>query len=162
MPRSEGGGTGGGEANGVGSIVKRRGGGGGGGRGGGMGWGVGGGRDSLVGIAYVLQLMAATGKTVSQLVADIPRYEIVKTKFACRREDAERAVEAGEGAFLHEKVGTQGGGWVVWPKAGGDGRGRDTEAIMRIIAEAPDRATAEKKIADVQTVVDETLKQPVR
>src|SRR5215216_3958248 len=39
------------------------------------------GRDSLVGIAYVLQLMAATGKTVSQLVAELPRYEIVKHKF---------------------------------------------------------------------------------
>ena len=46
------------------------------------------GRDSLVGMAFVLQLMASTGKTLSQLVAEIPKYEIVKTKFECRREDA--------------------------------------------------------------------------
>ncbi len=52
------------------------------------------GRDSLVGMAYVLQLMAATELSISQLVAQIPRYEIVKTKFSCRREDAERAVAA--------------------------------------------------------------------
>jgi len=31
------------------------------------------GRDSLVGMAYVLQLLAATGKSLSQLVAEIPR-----------------------------------------------------------------------------------------
>src|SRR5690606_30839520 len=50
------------------------------------------GRDSLVGMAYVLQLMAETGKKLSELVTEIPRYEIVKTKFDCRREDANRAV----------------------------------------------------------------------
>src|SRR5438270_3541900 len=55
------------------------------------------GRDSLVGMAYVLQLMAATGKSMSQLVTDLPRYEIVKTKFPCRREDANRAVAAIQG-----------------------------------------------------------------
>src|SRR4029079_9775096 len=41
------------------------------------------GRDSMVGMGYVLGLMAGTGKTISQLVAEIPRYEIVKTKFEC-------------------------------------------------------------------------------
>ena len=52
------------------------------------------GRDSLVGMAYVLQLMAATGKSISKLVSELPRYQIVKTKFDCRRDDADRAVEA--------------------------------------------------------------------
>src|SRR5258706_8326516 len=65
------------------------------------------GRDSLVGMAYVLQLMASTGKTIRQLVAEIPRYEIVKTKFECRREDANRAVEALKREFAGEKVDTQ-------------------------------------------------------
>src|SRR5439155_25694750 len=62
------------------------------------------GRDSLVGMAYVLQLMAETGKTISQLVAEMPRYEIVKTKFECRREDANRAVEAIKQEFANERV----------------------------------------------------------
>jgi phosphomannomutase len=119
-----------------------------------------GGRDSLVGIAYVLQLMADTGKTVSQLVADIPRYEIVKTKFPCRREDAERAVEAVKQAFAHEKVDAQDGIRIDWLNAWVHARASNTEPIMRIIAEAPDRATAEKRIADVQAVVDKTLRHP--
>jgi len=115
------------------------------------------GRDSLVGMAYVLQLMASTGKTVSQLVAELPRYEIVKTKFECRREDANRAVEAVKKAFASEKVDTQDGVRIDWDRAWVHARPSNTEPIMRIIAEAPDRATAERCIAQVQEVVNSTL-----
>ena len=115
------------------------------------------GRDSLVGIAYVLQLMAATGKTVSQLVAELPRYEIVKTKFECRREDANRAVEAVKKAFASERVDTQDGIRIDWDRAWVHARPSNTEPIMRIIAEAPDRAEAERRVADVQRVVNLAL-----
>jgi len=115
------------------------------------------GRDSLVGMAYVLQLMASTGKTVSQLVAELPRYEIVKTKFECRREDANRAVEAVKKAFASEKVDTQDGVRIDWDRAWVHARPSNTEPIMRIIAEAPDRAEAERRVAEVQRVVDQAL-----
>ena len=115
------------------------------------------GRDSLVGMAYVLQLMASTGKTISQLVAEIPRYEIVKTKFECRREDANRAVEAVKKAFANEKVDTQDGIRIDWDRAWVHARPSNTEPIMRIFAEAPDRATAEKRIAAVEEVVKKVL-----
>jgi phosphomannomutase len=117
-----------------------------------------GGRDSLVGMAYVLSLMAATGKTVSQLVAEIPRYEIVKTKFECRREDAERAVAAVKQAFANERIDTQDGIRIDWDNAWVHARPSNTEPIMRIIAEAPDRATAEARVAAVQKVVDGALR----
>jgi phosphomannomutase len=116
------------------------------------------GRDSLVGIAYILDLMAGTGKTISQLVAEIPRYEIVKTKFECRREDATRAVEAVKRAFAAEKVDTQDGIRIDWPDAWVHARASNTEPIMRIIAEAPTRPAADEKIAAVRKVVDEALK----
>ena len=115
------------------------------------------GRDSLVGIAYVLSLMASSGKTISQLVAELPRYEIVKEKFECRREDANRAVEAIKSEFAREKVDTQDGIRIDWERAWVHARPSNTEPIMRIIAEAPDRATAEEKIAAVQRVVDRVL-----
>ncbi len=118
------------------------------------------GRDSLVGMAYVLQLMAATGKPLSQLVAEIPKYEIVKTKFECRREDADRAVAAVKQKFASEKIDTQDGIRIDWDKerAWVHARPSNTEPIMRIIAEAPDKATAERCIAQVQEVVKATLK----
>lgn len=117
------------------------------------------GRDSLVGMAYVLQLMSETGKSISQLVAELPRYEIVKTKFECRREDADRAVAALVEAFSHETVDTQDGLRIDWAKERiwVHARASNTEPIMRIIAEAPDRAAAEARIADVQAVVKRVL-----
>lgn len=115
------------------------------------------GRDSLVGMAYVLQLMAATGKKLSELVAEIPRYEIVKTKFECRREDANRAVEALKKQFASEKVDTQDGIRIDWAKSWVHARPSNTEPIMRIIAEAPTRQEAEQRVAMLQDVVNKTL-----
>lgn len=116
------------------------------------------GRDSLVGIGYILNLMATTGKTISQLVSEIPRYQIIKTKFECRREDANRAVEAVKNEFSNEKIDTQDGIRIDWPNAWVHARPSNTEPIMRIIAEAPDRPTTEQKIAAVQAVVGRALK----
>ncbi|HVT89795.1 MAG TPA: phosphoglucosamine mutase [Tepidisphaeraceae bacterium] len=117
------------------------------------------GRDSLVGMAYVLQLMAATGKSVSQLVAAIPKYEIVKTKFECRREDADRVVTELKKKFANEKIDTQDGIRIDWnaDRVWVHARPSNTEPIMRIIAEAPDRSQAEQKIQQVQAVVKRVL-----
>jgi phosphomannomutase len=117
------------------------------------------GRDSLVGIAYVLQLMADTGKKISELVAELPRYEIVKTKFECRVEDARKVVEALKTQFASEQVDVQDGIRVDWAAARAwvHARPSNTEPIMRIIAEAPDRKIAEEKIAEVQATVKKVL-----
>ena len=115
------------------------------------------GRDSLVGMAYVLQLMASSGLTISQIVNQIPRYEIVKTKFPCRREVAQRAVEALKKHFAEERVDTQDGIRIDWPNAWVHARPSNTEPIMRVIAEAPDRAEADKTIAAVRGVIDSTI-----
>ena len=115
------------------------------------------GRDSLVGIAYVLQLMTDTGKTLSRLVAELPKYEIVKTKFECRREDADRAVNAVVTALKDEPgtvVDLQDGIRIDWPdRSWVHARPSNTEPIMRIIAEAPEKAVAEGRIAQVQAIV---------
>jgi phosphomannomutase len=120
------------------------------------------GRDSMVGIAYVLQLMADTGKSLSELVAALPRYEIVKTKFECRREDANRAVAAIQSELSAQdgvKIDMQDGIRIDWPadRSWVHARPSNTEPIMRIIAEAPERAIAEKRIAEVRAIVDHVL-----
>lgn len=117
------------------------------------------GRDSLVGMAYVLQLMYQTGKTISQLVEQIPRYQIIKSKFECRREDANRAIEALKAHYTREKVDTQDGIRIDWEsdRSWVHARPSNTEPIMRIIAEAPDARTAEARIAEVRSIVDQAL-----
>jgi phosphomannomutase len=115
------------------------------------------GRDSLVGMAYVLQLMAATKLSISQLISQIPLYEIVKTKFPCRRDDADRAVAALRKHYASEKIDVQDGIRIDFEHAWLHARPSNTEPIMRIIAEAPDRAIAEKLIQQAQTVVNSVL-----
>jgi phosphomannomutase len=115
------------------------------------------GRDSLVGIAYVLQLMADSKLTISGLVAQIPRYYITKTKFPCARENANRVVEALKKHFSCEKIDTQDGIRIDFPQAWLHARPSNTEPIMRIIAEAPDIQKADNIITQANEVVKATL-----
>ncbi|MEL7239629.1 MAG: phosphoglucosamine mutase, partial [Planctomycetota bacterium] len=116
------------------------------------------GRDSLVGMSFVLQLMADTGKTISDLVAEIPRYTIVKDKFDCSREDAGRAVDAIAEHFGEtENIDTQDGVRVDWPDGWVSARPSNTEPIMRVIAEAPTEAAATARIAECRKVIDAVL-----
>jgi phosphomannomutase len=115
------------------------------------------GRDSLVGIAYVLQLMTATGKTIAQLVNELPRYTMIKTKFDCRREDADRAVAALAREFSHESVDRQDGIRIDWPDAWVHARPSNTEPIMRLIGEASTPELAQQRIAALRSVVDREL-----
>jgi len=43
------------------------------------------GRDALTGMALILQLMLETGRTITQLAAEIPRYAMVKQKVECSK-----------------------------------------------------------------------------
>ena len=111
------------------------------------------GRDSLVAMAYVLQLMADTGKSVGELVADIPRYAIVKDKLPlARKEDAQATIDAVSAHFDDENQDASDGLRVDWPDGWVSVRASNTEPILRIIAEAPDEAAARARIAEVRRV----------
>ncbi|HMN41944.1 MAG TPA: hypothetical protein PKE29_13960, partial [Phycisphaerales bacterium] len=116
-------------------------------------------RDSLSSMGLVLALMTRTGKSVSELVAEIPSYAIVKRKVDVRGpEDAKRAVEAVAAAYAGKagvRVDRQDGVWV-----GLDGRrawlhvrGSNTEPIMRLIAEAPSVGEAEGILEEAAGVI---------
>ncbi|MFT3787193.1 MAG: phosphoglucosamine mutase [Tepidisphaeraceae bacterium] len=117
------------------------------------------GRDSLTAIAYMLALMTRENKSVSELVASIPRYEIIKDKFDCKREDAERAVTACKAAFAGERFDTQDGLRIDWSDGWVHARASNTEPIMRIIGEAPTKELARLRIDAVRKVVDAALKK---
>ena len=110
-------------------------------------------RDSLTGAALVLELLARTGRTVSDLVASIPRYAIVKQKQPIEPGMADRAVSRLREAFADQRIDTQDGiridtdaGWVhVRPS--------NTEPILRVIAEAADEAAAHALIDRVRGVI---------
>ncbi len=113
-------------------------------------------RDSLSAMALTLALMARTGKSVSQLVADMPSYDIVKQKQPlASKADANPTIERIASAFAGDAdavIDTQDGVRIDWPgaKAWVHVRASNTEPILRLIAEASDRAKAEKLLDDVR------------
>jgi phosphomannomutase len=109
-------------------------------------------RDSLSAMALVLGLMARTGSSVSELVARVPRYAIVKRKVELsRREDADPAIAAVEARWSGEpdaRIDRQDGARVDFDADSEFGaawihvRPSNTEPIMRLIAEAGSEETA--------------------
>ncbi len=113
-------------------------------------------RDSLLGMALILDLLARTNKTVSQLVADLPRYAMIKEKFTCTRAQADALVARAKTAFSDGKVDTQDGARIDWPQGWVHVRPSNTEPIARIIAESTDEATARELIARVERLRSDT------
>ncbi|MFQ5805939.1 MAG: phosphoglucosamine mutase [Phycisphaerae bacterium] len=108
-------------------------------------------RDSLSAMSLVLQLMAATGKRVSELVADLPRYVMIKQKFDCPRERIDAATAAVADALADETVSRVDGTRVDLEQGWVHLRASNTEPIVRIIAEANDESTARALIERVRT-----------
>jgi len=105
-------------------------------------------RDSFVAMAQVLDVMAATGKTISQLAAEIPSYEICKTKISIDRENIPALYEKLKERFADAKVSTMDGLRLDWEGENGNSkwmlvRPSNTEPIVRAIAEASTMADAQ-------------------
>jgi phosphomannomutase len=102
--------------------------------------------------ALVLALLAREQKTVSELVASAPRYAIVKAKVERGVRNAERGmadVYAGlRRAFPEAAVDTQDGLRLAWPDRWLHVRRSNTEPIIRLIAEAPTAAEAERLVEE--------------
>ncbi len=103
-------------------------------------------RDALVAMALVLQLMAETGKSVSTLAAEIPRYFMVKQKFPVDRSRVQALLDNARKLFPNARLDTSDGcrfdlddGWLHL-------RASNTEPIVRVIAEAKDKDTVHKYI----------------
>ncbi len=114
-------------------------------------------RDSLVGIVLILQLMAETRKTVSQLVNKIGTYYMSKDKVAADRTQAQQIIDLAKETFTEAKLNITDGcrfdfedGWLHL-------RPSNTEPVMRIIVEATDQRTAQKYIDVVSKIREQVL-----
>ncbi|HEX7024484.1 MAG TPA: phosphoglucosamine mutase [Gemmatimonadales bacterium] len=104
------------------------------------------GRDAPVGVALILQYLAAENQPVSALVAAAPRYRIVKAK-APRGSDLQAAYTALKKRFPEAHVDERDGLRLSWPGRWVHLRPSGTEPVVRFIAEAPTEAGAEELIA---------------
>ena len=72
-------------------------------------------RDSFVGMALVLDAMAATDRSLSQLTDELPRYEIYKTKATVASDDVRPLFDKIEAAFTEASLDRMDGLRLDWP-----------------------------------------------
>lgn len=104
-------------------------------------------RDSFVGMALILDAMAARGMTVSKLADELPSYAIQKTKITLDRDRIPGALDVVEMHFGDATASRQDGLRIDWPDRWLLIRASNTEPIVRVISETPDM-TASQQLCD--------------
>lgn len=115
-------------------------------------------RDGLMAMAFMLELLAKTGKPFSELVAEVPRYHLVKDKMkvaegrkqsiltelksAVAKEVGVQSVDGRDGVKIYLAEG-----WVLIRPSG-------TEPIYRIQAEASTEAAAQALVARFKPMLE--------
>lgn len=113
-------------------------------------------RDSLSGMALVLEMLAAKKQPLSKLIASTPSYAIVKDKFDLKPGMAERIAPTLKQKFAGQKIDDRDGVRIDWPAPNArwvHARTSNTEPIMRIIAEASDEAAARGLVNEVRAAL---------
>jgi phosphoglucosamine mutase len=106
-------------------------------------------RDSLVGMALVLHLLAESKKTVTELLESVPRYSMVKEKMPCPSDKISTVLKIVRQEFAQFQMDTRDGVKVVQPDGWFLVRGSNTEPIIRIVAESKSEARAKEMVADL-------------
>jgi phosphomannomutase len=106
-------------------------------------------RDSLVGMALVLHLLAETGKTVTELLETVPRYHLVKDKMACPSDRIPLVLRMLRQEFSNFPMDTRDGVKVIQPEGWFLVRGSNTEPILRVVAEAKTEEHAQEMVSAI-------------
>ncbi|MGH9753972.1 MAG: phosphoglucosamine mutase [Blastocatellia bacterium] len=101
-------------------------------------------RDSLVGIALILHLLAETGRTVTQLLADLPRYKMIKEKLECPSDKIGEILKMIRNEYAGRPMDLRDGVKVSLDDGWLHVRGSNTEPIIRLVVEAGDEALARR------------------
>jgi phosphomannomutase len=106
-------------------------------------------RDSLVGMAVVLHLLAESGKTVTEIVNDLPAFSMIKEKLVCPSDKISAVLRMLRHEYVSHPLDVRDGVKVVLPSGWFLVRGSNTEPIIRVIAEAPTESAAREIVAVV-------------
>ena len=114
-------------------------------------------RDSLVGMALVLHLLAETNQTVSKLLSALPQYTIMKEKLACPSAKIGAVTRMLQEAYAEFPMDTRDGVKVMLPDGWFLIRGSNTEPVIRLVAEVPDSNRAREIIRTVRSQVENII-----
>ncbi len=111
-------------------------------------------RDSFVGMAQVLDRLAAENRSVSEIVAGLPSYSIVKTVVNLDRDKIHSALDAIESRFSDARPSRLDGLRLDWDDRWVLIRASNTEPIVRVISEANSRESANALCEQARAVID--------
>ena len=110
-------------------------------------------RDSFVGMAVVLELMAMTRRTVSQLRDEIPRYSLSKEKMRVQGDVVPALLRRLRREYAGYPLNLSDGVHVTLKDSWFHVRASNTEPVMRVVGEAPTREEAVKLTASVMAQI---------
>jgi len=118
------------------------------------------GRDAAVGVAVILEAMAHSGQTLSQLVASLPAYSIGKRKVTATSQQFERAVEELRRRYLRAHVHPVRDGIKLYLSGELECpwihlRPSNTEPVVRIIAESANAEETERLCDEAEFLLEE-------
>ncbi len=110
-------------------------------------------RDSFVGMALILDAMAARGMTLSELVAELPRYAMVKTKIELEPHGLAKTLSQLQTHFTDATPDWTDGLRLDWSNKWLHVRGSNTEPVVRVIAEASSPSEAAELCEAVRKMI---------
>jgi phosphomannomutase len=93
-------------------------------------------------MAVILEMMAMSGRTISELREEIPRYSLVKEKIAVPAEETPEILRTLRREYRGEKINLLDGVHVELDDSWFHVRMSNTEPVVRVVTEAPTREEA--------------------
>lgn len=113
------------------------------------------GRDALVGIALMLSYMAESNKSILEIRAELPHYEMVKDKINLSADtNVDSILSDIQAAFKSHEVNTIDGVKIIFDKEWVHLRKSNTEPIIRIYAESSSKEKAEKLVDMIKSKIN--------
>jgi phosphomannomutase len=115
-------------------------------------------RDSMVGMALILHLLAETGRSVTDLLGDLPRYRMIKEKLECPSNKIGEILKTVRDEYAGRRMDLRDGVKIIFEDAWLHVRGSNTEPIVRLVVEARDEARARRILDGVFELVAHVLR----
>lgn len=111
-------------------------------------------RDSLVGMALILHLLAQQSQSIGELLNDFPHYAMVKEKLICPSDKLAAVSKMLRQAYADYPIDARDGTKVTLPNGWFLVRGSNTEPVIRVVGEARTEDEVREIVASVRGKVE--------
>jgi phosphomannomutase len=114
-------------------------------------------RDSFTAMGLILESMASSGKRVSELQEQVPKYYMIKDKIDGTQEEAFRIIRQLKRKYSSQNISLLDGLKIQFKDSWFHIRPSNTEPIIRLLAEAKTRRQAENLLSQFKKEISELL-----